>query len=392
MTVSAVIAVALTAAVVLAIATVCAYRAGRAHERDRYPRMPALFGGFADADAIDGERRMLAMLEEAVLIADAHGNILAANAAAGSYGIVTDGHLTDDGVRGLITDAAAAQPEAAAELTVADGARTRRIAVRAQPIGDRRTAVVCADTGHRRDAERMRREFVTNVSHELKTPVGAIMLLAETIDDAGDDVEMIRHFACRIGAEAKRLDGLVRRLIELGRMQDDGAREQRLVDVRDVVAGAIADTDVAAAARHTDVRMRDDAAGVPLTVAVDAGGMRTAVKNLVENAIHYSPEHASVTVAVDAVDGAARIRVVDHGVGIPPALQQRIFERFYRVDPARSRLTGGTGLGLSIARHHIIANGGKMDVWSKPGEGSTFTVVVPLAPPNAPDTDKELGR
>ncbi len=392
MTVSAVIAVALTAAVVLAIASVCAYRAGRAYERDRSPRMPALFGGCADADSIDGERRMLAMLEEAVLIADAHGNILAANAAAGAYGIVTDGHLTDDGVRGLIADAATAQSEAAAELAVTDGARMRRIAVRAQPIGDGRTAVVCADTGRRRDAERMRREFVTNVSHELKTPVGAIMLLAETIDDAGDDVEMIRHFAGRIGAEAKRLDGLVRRLIELGRMQDDGAREPRLVDVRDVVAGAIADTDVAAAARHTDVRMRDDAAGVPLTVAVDASGMRTAVKNLVENAIHYSPEHASVTVAVDAVDGAARIRVVDHGVGIPPALQQRIFERFYRVDPARSRLTGGTGLGLSIARHHILASGGKMDVWSKPGEGSTFTVVVPLAPPNAPDTDKELGR
>ena len=114
-------------------------------------------------------------------------------------------------------------------------------------------------------------------------------------------------------------------------------------------------------------------------MTVDAAAVHIALKNLVENAINYSPEHAEVTVEVSRGEDQARIRVVDHGIGIPRQLQGRIFERFYRVDPARSRLTGGTGLGLSIASHHILANQGKLEVWSKPGEGSTFTVMLPLA-------------
>ena len=266
-----------------------------------------------------------------------------------------------------------------ADIELDGGPQARHIAVTAQPISACRVAVVCADTGYRRNVDRMRRDFVTNVSHELKTPVGAIMLLSETIADAGDDVEMIRHFAGRIGMEAQRLDGLVRRLIELGRMSNPGERPKQTVDARDLVHGAIADTEVTAAARHTDVRMRDGAVDRPLAVCVDAAAVHIALKNLVENAINYSPEHSDVTVDVTQADGHVRIRVIDHGVGIPSPLQGRIFERFYRVDPARSRLTGGTGLGLSIANHHIRANGGTIEVWSKPGEGSTFTVALPLA-------------
>ena len=120
------------------------------------------------------------------------------------------------------------------------------MAVTAQCTADDRVTVVCADTGYRRSVDRVRRDFVTNVSHELKTPVGAIMLLAETIDDAGDDVDMIRHFAARIGVEAKRLDGLVRRLIELGRMHGDRATTRRTVDARELVRQAIIDTEVTA--------------------------------------------------------------------------------------------------------------------------------------------------
>ncbi len=374
------IVVGLGAALLAAlVASLIAYQAGRARERDRSPSVAALFDGVADPDAVDGERRMLAMLGESVIITDVHGNVIVSNTAAAEHGLVFDGRLTDDGVRGLIASAVEGHEPVHADIELDGGPQARHIAVTAQPISACRVAVVCADTGYRRNVDRMRRDFVTNVSHELKTPVGAIMLLSETIADAGDDVEMIRHFAGRIGMEAQRLDGLVRRLIELGRMSNPGERPKQTVDARDLVHGAIADTEVTAAARHTDVRMRDGAVDRPLAVCVDATAVHIALKNLVENAINYSPEHSDVTVDVTQADGHVRIRVIDHGVGIPQPLQGRIFERFYRVDPARSRLTGGTGLGLSIANHHIRANGGTIEVWSKPGEGSTFTVALPLA-------------
>lgn len=374
------IVVGLGAALLAAlVASLIAYQAGRARERDRSPSVAALFDGVADPDAVDGERRMLAMLGESVIITNVHGNVIVSNTAAAEHGLVFDGRLTDDGVRGLIASAVEGHEPVHADIELDGGPQARHIAVTAQPISACRVAVVCADTGYRRNVDRMRRDFVTNVSHELKTPVGAIMLLSETIADAGDDVEMIRHFAGRIGMEAQRLDGLVRRLIELGRMSNPGERPKQTVDARDLVHGAIADTEVTAAARHTDVRMRDGAVDRPLAVCVDATAVHIALKNLVENAINYSPEHSDVTVDVTQADGHVRIRVIDHGVGIPSPLQGRIFERFYRVDPARSRLTGGTGLGLSIANHHIRANGGTIEVWSKPGEGSTFTVALPLA-------------
>lgn len=390
------IVVGLGAALLAAlVASLIAYQAGRARERDRSPSVAALFDGVADPDAVDGERRMLAMLGESVIITDVHGNVIVSNTAAAEHGLVFDGRLTDDGVRGLIASAVEGHEPVHADIELDGGPQARHIAVTAQPISACRVAVVCADTGYRRNVDRMRRDFVTNVSHELKTPVGAIMLLSETIADAGDDLEMIRHFAGRIGMEAQRLDGLVRRLIELGRMSNPGERPKQTVDARDLVHGAIADTEVTAAARHTDVRMRDGAVDRPLAVCVDATAVHIALKNLVENAINYSPEHSDVTVDVTVdvtqADGHVRIRVIDHGVGIPQPLQGRIFERFYRVDPARSRLTGGTGLGLSIANHHIRANGGTIDVWSKPGEGSTFTVALPLAG-TAVNMDKEHER
>ena len=386
------IVVGLGAALLAAlVASLIAYQAGRARERDRSPSVAALFDGVADPDAVDGERRMLAMLGESVIITDVHGNVIVSNTAAAEHGLVFDGRLTDDGVRGLIASAVEGHEPVHADIELDGGPQARHIAVTAQPISACRVAVVCADTGYRRNVDRMRRDFVTNVSHELKTPVGAIMLLSETIADAGDDVEMIRHFAGRIGMEAQRLDGLVRRLIELGRMSNPGERPKQTVDARDLVHGAIADTEVTAAARHTDVRMRDGAVDRPLAVCVDATAVHIALKNLVENAINYSPEHSDVTVDVTQADGHVRIRVIDHGVGIPSPLQGRIFERFYRVDPARSRLTGGTGLGLSIANHHIRANGGTIEVWSKPGEGSTFTVALPLAG-TAVNMDKEHER
>ena len=392
------LAMVCAAVLVMAVTAVVAYRIGAA--RRRPPHDAALFAGHGDVDAIDGERRMLAMLEESVVVAEPDGTGLAANEAAVERGIIVDGMLADDAVRALVREAA--HGPVSCELTLErDGgpmhiAATAQVTTQAttqptaQPTAQSttqantqlpaaRVTLVCADTGYRRSVDRVRRDFVTNVSHELKTPVGAIMLLAETIADAGDDVDMIRHFAARIGVEAKRLDGLVRRLIELGRMNAGDERPTHVVDVRELVAHAIADTEVTAAARRAVVRLRDDANGAPLPVDVDAAGVHIALKNIVENAINYSPEGATVAVELARTGDEARIRVVDHGVGIPQQLQGRVFERFYRVDPARSRLTGGTGLGLSIANHHVHANHGRIELWSRPGQGSTFTVTLPLA-------------
>ena len=276
-----------------------AYRAGRNREREREPSEAALFAGHADADAVDGERRMLAMLEEAVIVTDSSANVLVANEAAIERGLSVDGLIVDAGIRDLVQEAAQSDAAVERELELARDSQRLHVAVTAQCTADDRVTVVCADTGYRRSVDRVRRDFVTNVSHELKTPVGAIMLLAETIDDAGDDVDMIRHFAARIGVEAKRLDGLVRRLIELGRMHGDRATTRRTVDARELVRQAIIDTEVTAGARHTMVRMRDDAGeNHPLPVTVDAAAVHIALKNLVENAINYSPEHAEVTVEV----------------------------------------------------------------------------------------------
>lgn len=387
-------ALAVAAVLVMAVTAVVAYRAGAARARDRMPHTRALFAGLADADAVDAERRMLAMLEEAVVVADVSGAVLVANEAAVERGIVVDGMLADEAVRALVDEAA--QGPVDRELTLMRGTGRMHVAASAQlttqPTAPGRITLVCADTGYRRSVDRVRRDFVTNVSHELKTPVGAIMLLAETIDDAGDDVDMIRHFAARIGVEAKRLDGLVRRLIELGRMNAVDKRTVDAVDavdVRGLVAQAVADTEVAAGARRTAVQLRDAADGAPLPVEVDAAGMRIAFKNIIENAINYSPEGAVVAIELTRAGDEARIRVVDHGVGIPQRLQGRVFERFYRVDPARSRLTGGTGLGLSIANHHVRANHGRITLWSRPGEGSTFTVELPLAQNTATPDEPE---
>lgn len=387
------LAMVCSAVLVMAVTAVVAYHIGVSR---RMPYEDALFAGHGDADALDGERRMLAMLEESVVVADPDGAVLAANEAAVERGIVVDGMLVDDAVRALVREAAhgvvsreltlerdggpvhiAATAQATTQATTQPTAQPTTQSNTQPPAA--RVTLVCADTGYRRSVDRVRRDFVTNVSHELKTPVGAIMLLAETIADAGDDVDMIRHFAARIGVEAKRLDGLVRRLIELGRMNAGDERPTHVVDVRELVAHAIADTEVTAAARRAVVRLRDDANGAPLPVDVDAAGVHIALKNIVENAINYSPEGATVAVELARTGDEARIRVVDHGVGIPQQLQGRVFERFYRVDPARSRLTGGTGLGLSIANHHVHANHGRIELWSRPGQGSTFTVTLPLA-------------
>ena len=240
----------------------------------------------------------------------------------------------------------------------------------------------------------MRRDFVTNVSHELKTPAGAISLLAETIGDAADDPDMVKYFAGRVSKESERLTELVHRLIDLQKAQSAAAvlNAERL-SVLALVREAIVENQVKAESKHINLVLSlngrqklvhaEGAANAvdedDLFIEADHETIKTAVKNLVENAINYSPDHTTVAVGVGSGDGKVAIRVVDQGIGIPESSLDRIFERFYRVDPARSRETGGTGLGLAITKHCVQDCGGTIAVWSREGEGSTFTITLPQA-------------
>ncbi|MDL9936128.1 ATP-binding protein [Gordonia sp. ABSL1-1] len=244
---------------------------------------------------------------------------------------------------------------------------------------DERYAVVYGldDTEHLR-VEATRRDFVANVSHELKTPVGAIGLLGEAILESADDADSVEHFGSRVVAESKRMGNLVAELIALSRLQGGETEEFVHVDIDDLIDEALESVAVPAEAGGI-VLTADEPSGV--TVRGDRRLLVTALNNLLANAIAYSPADTSVSISrrVTRVDGRpmVAIAVTDRGIGIAPADQQRVFERFFRVDQARSRLTGGTGLGLAIVKHVAANHGGTISLWSKPGTGSTFTLCIP---------------
>jgi len=242
-------------------------------------------------------------------------------------------------------------------------------------------AIEATDVTEAHRVARVRRDFVANVSHELKTPVGALALLAETLLDAADDPEASRRFAERIHHESQRLARLVKELLELSRLQGaDPLPEPLPVSVDRIVAEVVDRTRTGATAKGIDLQVTG-AHG--LTVYGNEGQIVTAVANLVENAITYSPEDTKVTIDAGTVDGQVHITVADQGIGIATKDLDRIFERFYRADQARSRDTGGTGLGLAIVRHIAVNHGGRVHVESTVGVGSTFTLRLPARPPEA---------
>ena len=243
------------------------------------------------------------------------------------------------------------------------------------PLGARQVLVLVEDRTRDRQLERMRRDFVANVSHELKTPVGAIRLLAEAVQDAADDPEAVTRFSGRMPTESERLTRLVQQIIDLSRLQDDDPLESPVsISVDKVIAHAVDTSSTDAESRRIDVVVTGEAG---LTIPGNQEQIRTAVANLVANAVAYSGEGTTVVVSAKAVPEAVEISVIDQGIGIPAGDLDRIFERFYRVDPARHRSTGGTGLGLSIVKHVAAIHGGEVSVWSVEGQGSTFTLTFP---------------
>ncbi len=344
----------------------------------------------AEREAAEREERVGVLLEqvaarEAVLAALADGIVLFgpdgtvpyANPAARSLlGRRFDAleELTPASVRDAALRAARDREPAEAEFET--GGRT--VQATCIPTGDEGGVVfVARDVTSARMVDRVRRDFVANASHELKTPVASILALAETMQDAAKgDPAAVERFAARVEQEARRLTRLVTDLLDLSRLEGE-MPDRAPVDLDRIV------TDEA-----ERLRPRAVAGGVRLVVDAVPGGARVLgsesdlgllVHNLLDNAIQYSPDGGEVRVAVRTRDGEAEVRVTDTGIGISSRDLDRIFERFYRVDPARSRATGGTGLGLSIVRHVAESHGGAVEVRSVLGAGSTFIVRLPLA-------------
>jgi two-component system sensor histidine kinase SenX3 len=257
------------------------------------------------------------------------------------------------------------------------GAGTHDLLVRVASIGDAGLiAILIFDDSEMRRLDSIRRDFVANISHELKTPIGALSILSEAVLEASNDPEAIAKFASRMQSEAKRLSGLVQEIIDLSRLQDDDPlKNGKPVDLSEVITEAIDQSKLNADNRKISLVFE----GVPeVKINGDRAQVMMAIHNLIENAINYSPNNTRVAVTLKVVDAIAEVAVSDQGIGIPEKDLERIFERFYRVDPARSRLTGGTGLGLSIVKHVAINHGGDVSLWSVEGAGSTFTIRFPL--------------
>jgi two-component system sensor histidine kinase SenX3 len=236
--------------------------------------------------------------------------------------------------------------------------------------------ILISDESEAQRVHEVRRDFVANISHELKTPIGALSLLSEAVLSAKDDPESVTKFATRMQHEARRLTDLVQEIINLSRLQDsDPLSVADEVSIDDIIQVAVDQCQTIAQARKIEVISTKSSHAIVLG---DGEQITMAVHNLIENAINYSPENTKVSVTTEIEDGIVQVSVTDQGIGIPESDQSRIFERFYRVDPARSRETGGTGLGLSIVKHVATNHGGDVKVWSAPAVGSTFALRLPI--------------
>ncbi|RBY82344.1 cell wall metabolism sensor histidine kinase WalK [Blastococcus sp. TF02A-26] len=337
-------------------------------------------------------RRLLDLMDPAVVVVDLDEAVLLANPAARALGIVRGTRLLVPELLQVVRDVRDGGSRRADVSLPGDlvGSGPRRVGVHGVRLESGSApvpgpvALVLQDVTEARRVEEVRRDFVANVGHELKTPVGALALLAEAVQDAADDPETVQRFATRMSHEADRLARLVRELVDLSRLQGGEPLPELVpVDVDTVLHESTDRTGLAAAAKKIDLVVGGERG---LVVRGVEAQLATAVTNLLANAVHYSPENTRIAVAARARSGFAEIAVTDSGIGIPREDRARVFERFYRVDQSRASSTGGTGLGLAIVKHVASNHGGSVSVWSEEGLGSTFTLRIPLAAADAPDT------
>ena len=261
------------------------------------------------------------------------------------------------------------------------GPPARVVEVKAQRLpvaGSNATVATIQDVSERHHLDAVRRDFVANVSHELRTPVGALGALAEALGHE-DDPGVMRRLGTRISFEAERAAELIADLLDLSRVEGARHREREPVAVAELVTEALGR--VRAAADERAIPIREGPLDRGIQIACDPGQVVSALANLLDNAVKYSDPGSHVDLRVATGDGRIVFVVQDHGIGIPPRDHERIFERFYRVDRARSRETGGTGLGLAIVRHVALNHGGQVTVESQEGEGSIFSLSLPLEEP-----------
>ena len=327
-----------------------------------------------------GVTSLMELLEVPAIIVDPSHNVMTASPLAYSLGFIAQGRLVTPELVQMVDNLRDRADSLTGEFEVARGPfgdASLSIVARASHYGVRFTLLLISDRTEFRRLDEVRRDFVANISHELKTPIGAVGLLAEAIEQAADDPKMVKHFADRLQTEGRRLAGITREIIELSRLQAEGALTSfEKVSIDDIISQAVDRNRVVATTKNVDVTVGGESRTF---VYGDAGSLIVAVDNLISNALQYSPNKSRIGIGVTRQRDCIDIAVTDQGIGMTPDEAARVFERFYRTDQARSRTTGGTGLGLSIVKHTIQNHGGEVRVWSRPDNGSTFTIRLPEA-------------
>ena len=327
----------------------------------------------------DASAELLEVLSASAVVLNPSNVAVRATQAAMVMGLLRVRSLRHPELLALVERARESNGIESADLELSTGLRGANIFVnaRATNLGDSNVLLLVEDRTEARRLDETRRDFIANISHELKTPIGAISLLSEAIKDAEGDPVMLEKFTKSLRKEAKRLAALVNDVIQLSRYQSVEMQSHvEMVDLAAVVEEAVERNSFKAEQKNIKINFLAPAG---ITVVGDQEMLIVALKNLIENAVIYSEENDTVGVGLRVNDDVAEIAVTDNGVGLDAEEQNRVFERFYRVDPSRSRETGGTGLGLSIVKHVALSHNGEVRVFSKPGVGSTFTLRLPLA-------------
>ncbi len=323
-----------------------------------------------------GVATVLAVLRSSAVVVDDSDEVVKSSAPAVALGLVRSQRLASAELAELVRQVRRDGQIREADLVLPQpNGPPRTVTARVAPLSSRLVLALVEDRTRERRVDAVRRDFVANVSHELKTPVGAIRLLAEAVGDASDDPEAVERFARRMLTESDRLLQMVQQIIELSRLQGDEPLEgPALVDLDAVIARSVDVTVMDATSKNIKVVV----GGTPgLRIFGNEEQVSAAVTNLLANAVTYSGVDSTVLISTKECESMVDVSVVDQGIGIPHDELDRIFERFYRVDPARHRSTGGTGLGLSIVKHVAATHGGDVRVWSLEGQGSTFTLSLP---------------
>ena len=331
------------------------------------------------ADQVAAIGNILDVIPDAAAVVDSQDRVLAASSNCIAMGLVAGDRLVPIELRALNREAHRLQKTLGREVSIKrsnTGLGDWDARLQVSPLDATRALVIAQDLSEERRLNEVRRDFVANVSHELKTPVGALSLLAEAVQAADGDTERARNFAARMQIEVRRLTAMLSDLVELSRVQDDAPlQNSKPVSVETMIAEAVDGTQITAEQRQIQVVVSEEVAVG--RIFGDESQLVAALRNLISNAIKYSPVGTKVGIGARRINEFIEISVTDQGPGISEEDQLRVFERFYRVDPARSRETGGTGLGLAIVKHVCANHGGECFVWSREGEGSTFTLRFP---------------